>query len=521
MNGQFQKIAINKPRSNRFDLSHEKKLSCNMGDLIPIYTQDVLPGDKFKLSSEIFLRMAPMLAPVMHRVNVFTHFFFVPNRLTWNEWEPFITGGEDGQQMPVYPKLFISESRKANYVKGTLADYFGMPIPPATAITQTLEVSSLPFRAYATIFNEYYRDQNVSDKLEFGLGSDTSADFAVISKLRSRAWEKDYFTSALPFAQRGGDVNLPVTSSFTPQYKAISEIFDDQGAPAGTGGTLGTQNLGSAPNLFITGASPGGLGRMENLVSPQDVTSTSVTIEELRRAVRLQEWLEKNARGGSRYTEQILAHFGVRSSDARLQRPEYLGGGKQPVIISEVLQTSNEATSTTPLAEMAGHGISIGRNNSFSRTFEEHGFIIGIMSVLPRTTYQEGVNKMWLKFDKFDIAWPEFSQLGEQEVKQQELYHDYSGAVNQGQGTFGYQSRYAEYKYKESTVHGDFRDNLAFWHMGRIFGTDPALNEQFVKSDPTHRIFAVTDPNIDKLYIQIYNKVSAIRPLPLYNIPKL
>jgi hypothetical protein len=249
---------------------------------------------------------------------------------------------------------------------------------------------------------------------------------------------------------------------------------------------------------------------------------TSVTINDLRRSIKLQEWLEKNARGGARYIEQIFSHFGVKSSDARLQRVEFLGGGKTPVVISEVLQTSATQApeiAETPLASMAGHGISVGSTHEFTKFFEEHGIVMGIMSVMPKTAYQQGTPRMFTKFDKFDYYFPEFAHLGEQEIKNKEIYTTNDATYNEG--TFGYTPRYAEYKYRESRVCGDFRSNLNFWHLGRIFSSAPNLNSAFVHPDPTtlNRIFAVTDDNTQHLWCQVYHDIKAIRPMPKFGVP--
>jgi len=508
----FNQIQIKKPKSNLFDLSHERKLSFNMGELVPIMLEEIVPGDNFKVSSEIFIRLAPMLAPIMHRVNVYTHYFFVPNRIVWDDWKSFITGGEDGTDTHVFPRLTISESRKTDFNKGKLSDYFGIPITDgATIATDAQYISALPYRAYAEIWNEYYRDQTLQEKIEYSKASgllDATEQLKLIN-IQTRAWEKDYFTSALPWPQRGADVTLPVQFN----YKDSSEVFQ-----AGGGAASGALTASTPTNDLLA---DGVNARIENL----EENATSVTINELRNATRLQEWLEKNARAGSRYIEQILSHFGVKSSDARLQRPEYLGGGKNPVVISEVLNQAGEGPTGTqaslaPVGEMYGHGVSVGKNNAFRKSFEEHGYIIGIMSVLPRTTYQQGIERLWSKTDKLDYYWPEFAHLGEQEILNKELYLNWD-SISDGNNTFGYTPRYAEYKYKQSTVHGDFRDNLKYWHMGRTFDDAPALNEDFIKSDPTHDIFAVTDPTIDKLYCQVYNKVKAIRPMPYYGTPYL
>jgi len=489
-----------------------------MGPLYPIMTQETLPGDSFRVNSEIMMRLSPMIAPMLHRVNVYTHYFFVPLRLVWSEWESFITGGKDGDEFPVSPFIYMDSENSPYFQKKSLADYMGLPIPPTT-VTQGFKVSALPFRAYQTIWNEYFRDQNLTDPTAFGTGSGEITDLAEtvrLVSLRKRAWEKDYFTSALPWSQRGPEVELPATV----EYKDPTQMTraGDLGLPA-SGALHAGQDLGDGYRRLDSSDTQGLI--LEN------IDSLGLTINDLRRSNKLQEWLERQARGGARLTETILSHFGVRSSDQRLQRPEYLGGGRTPLTISEVLQNSTSGyesspTSLTPQGNMAGHGIAVGNSNRFKRRFEEHGYVIGLMSVLPKTAYQDGIHKMWTREDKFDYFWPEFAHLGEQEVLNQEIYADFNEATPaQGQETFGYQSRGAEYKYGVSTVHGDFRDDLAFWHMGRQFTSKPALNASFVESDPTTRIFAITDEEEDKIYAQIYNNISALRPMPYFGTPRL
>lgn len=504
MNPLFQSIQIRKPGKNRFDLSHEKKLSCNMGELVPVLLQEIVPGDKFRVNTELLVRFAPMKAPMMHRVNVFTHFFFVPTRLLYADWEKFITGGVTGTESPAFPLMEISEASKALFAQGTLADYLGIPSPPAAVVTNPLYVSALPFRGYQLIYNEYYRDQTLHTPVALTKdGVVAGAERDAITTLRKRCVTKDYFSSALPWAQRGGEVMLPTESVITYKDPAVVKF---QGLPAS-----GALSGGADGHLDVAGL---GDGTIDNI----DSIDEQITVNELRRAIKLQEWLEKNARAGSRYIEQIFAHFGVKSSDARLQRPEYLGGGKSPVVISEVLQTSK--TDVSPQGHMAGHGISVGNTHQFKRFFEEHGYVIGIMSVLPAQSYQQGLPKMFSRTDKFDYYWPEFAKLGEQEVKKKEIYAAYTGA-NTNEDLFGYQSRYSEYKYNPSTVHGDFKDTLSYWHMGNIYNSCPALNAAFVEANPTHRIFAVEDPSYDKLYVQLYNNVKAIRPMPIFGEPSL
>nr|QJB20381.1 MAG: major capsid protein [Microvirus sp.] len=509
----FNQVQFNRPKRSMFDLSHERKFSMNMGELIPILCEEVVPGDKFMDTSEFLLRMAPMLSPVMHRVNCYTHFFFVPSRLVWDEFKDFITGGPAGTSAPVMPYFNLSGALKADLLaNGTLADYMNI----ATGAVNNADVYSLnalPFRAYQLIYNEYYLDQNLQTPVNISKSSGLDSSSTANMTLRTRCWEKDYFTSALPWTQRGGNVSVPMGDVYLKaglsalsnypelkdgNYTAIPSGATVQGAAGGQIGSTASSSLRFDPK--------GSLG------------VNAGTVNDLRRATRIQQWLEKNATGGSRYIEQILAHFGVRSKDARLQRPEFLGGGKSPVTISEVLQTSS-TDATTPQANMAGHGQSVAGGHSFKKFFEEHGYVIGIMSVLPRTAYQQGTRRMYQKFDKLDFLWPEFAQLGEQPVFIDEIYSTFNNTTKTG--LFGYQSRYSEYKFIPSTVHGDFKSSLAYWHMGRIFSAAPALNSAFVSSDPTHRIFAVTTPTVPKLYVQVYHNLKAIRPLPYFNVPQL
>jgi hypothetical protein len=510
-----------------FDLSHDVKLSLDMGQLIPIYVEDIVPGDKFRVRTEVMLRFAPMLAPIMHRVNVFTHFFFVPYRLLWKDWEDFITGGRTGTVSPVFPRAVVTQSGSVS--KGTLFDYLGYPAGQSLP-ANNISFSILPFLGYQLIYDQYYRDQNLeSSVIEHLLPWNSGVVQYSISELsggngvtalRRRAWEKDYFTSALPWAQRGGEVNLPFSGQ-APVDWCVESSGKKIGVLGGVTGTGGTADLSSVNVSDATGAIPSST----HLDASVDFSNaSSITINDLRRSIKLQEWLEKNAKGGARYIEQIFSHFGVKSSDARLQRAEFLGGGKTPVMISEVLQTSasfdvTPDVRTTPLASMAGHGISVGSTHEFTRSFEEHGLVFGIMSVMPRTSYQQGTPRMFTKFDKFDYYFPEFAHLGEQEIKNKELYT--TNDQNYNEGTFGYTPRYAEYKYRESRVCGDFRDQLNYWHLGRIFSSAPNLNDTFIKPDieSLNRIFAVQDDKTQHLWCQVYHNIKAVRPMPKFGTP--
>lgn len=517
----FQQIQVTKPKRNKFDLSHEKKMSLQMGKLIPIFWKETMPGDQFRVTSEIFLRMAPMLAPIMHRVDVTTHYFKVPVRLLWNEWEDFITGGREGTSAPEVPYMqtdVMMTANANNVATGSLADYLGLPVQnwiDGAGYLNTMGISSLPFRAYQRIYDEWYRDQNVQEPLELSQagGQADATETNILCTLRNRAWEKDYFTSALPWPQRGPEMLMPLSGNSTVTYKDVSLVRLENGGIPGAG-ELSTQVTGTAGTLRLNGgtASP---GRIEN-IDTVSITSSGTSINDLRTALRIQEWLEKNARGGARYIEQILHHFGVVSSDARLQRSEYLGGGKQAMKISEVLST---VEATEPQGNMAGHGISAGRTNGFTTYCEEHCIIMGIMSIIPRTAYQDGIHREWTRFNKFEYPWPELAHLGEQEVKQWEVY--WADNIVPDTDAWGYQSRYSEFKYAADSVHGDFRTNLDNWHMGRKFAAPPSLNESFIAADPTQRIFAVTDEEIHKIYAQIYHHVDALRPLPYFGTPRL
>lgn len=525
----FDSIQAFKPKRNKFDLSHDKKLSLVMGNLVPIMCQEVLPGDSFRVNTEIMLRFAPLLAPIMHRVNVRTEYFFVPSRLVWKEFKDFITGGRLGTSVPVHPYLTPLDVGFVAGGVGSLWDYFGLPIVPSSLIDSTgQKVSALPFRAYQLIYDEYYRDQNitppVTDFASFlDSGQVTGSPKDVIVAMRKRAWEKDYFTSALPFAQRGAAVGVPFGASGIT-YRPQTLLYDNAVPavePAGAISALGSAQVGPAGQNAAEINTPGKNGLVIDNISA--ITPTG-TINDLRRAVKLEQWLEAMARGGARYIEQIRNIFGIISSDARLQRPEYLGGSRQPVTISEVLQTTQEYNAASPIGNpvgnMAGHGVSYGASAGFKRSFEEHGHVIGVMSILPRTGYHQGIGREWQRFDKFDYFWPQFAQIGEQEVRTKEVFYNGTLSGATPDSVFGYQSRYAEYKYGCNSTHGEFRTNLNYWHMNRVFAAQPVLNAGFIEADPTTRIFAVPAAP-QHLYCQLFHKVDALRPIPYFNTPTL
>ena len=518
----FSKVAMPRPSKNTFDLSHDRKFSGRIGELMPITVMECVPGDKFNIKATNLTRFAPLVTPIMHQASVYCHFFFVPNRILWPNWEKFISGGEDGLADPTFPTINLTGDARN---EGSLADYLGLPTG-----TDIPGISAMPFAAYSKIYNDYYRDENLITNLEDNItladGGQSAATRVTISTLRKRAWQHDYFTSALPWTQRGPEATIPIGTEApllygdygigaTPDRNVLRSPESSGGAPLGTTpfGTTDINGLvnsdaGASANLDITSTHVADLSN-----------ATASSINDLRRAFRLQEWLERNARGGARYIEIIMAHFGVRSSDARLQRPEFLGGSATPITISEVLQTSANSSQPSPQGNMAGHGVSVGSSNYVTYRCEEHGYIIGIMSVMPKTAYQQGIPKHFTKFDKFDYYWPSFANIGEQPIYNKELYYENAAADDD---VFGYTPRYAEYKYIPSTVHGEFRSSLDFWHMGRIFATKPSLNQDFIEcdADEVDRVFAVTEGQ-EHLYVYLHNEVKATRLMPYFGTPTI
>ncbi|WNK13246.1 MAG: major capsid protein [Microvirus sp.] len=506
----FNSVKMPGVDTNSFNLDHDVKLSFSMGELVTTNVIECLPGDSFNISCENMLRMAPMINPVMHKVNVQTEYFFVPTRTLWADWEKWITG-----ESTVEAPFFGIDAVQV----GSIADYMGLP---TGSFPTELTISPLAFGAYLKIWDEYYRDQNLQDELFIPIvpGSNGAYSFVADIPPLHRAWGKDYFTAALPFAQKGSAVQIPLVDQqnilvdYDPDTVASQKLVNATTGLPLTGSPLASDGsgnlLGGPTSSTIADIDPNGTYSV-------DVQANATDINTLRRAFRLQEWLERNARGGTRYVENILAHFGIKSSDKRLQRPEFIGSSIQNMVISEVLATAQSTADGVAVGSMAGHGISVGGGNSFNYRCEEHGFILGIISVKPQTAYQQGLHRQFTRFDRLDYAWPTFANLGEQEVLKQELY----AFSNFPKAVFGYVPRYAEYKYLTSRVAGEFRTSLDTYHMGRIFETDPSLNEEFVECNPTTRIFSVTEPNEDHIWAHVFNNVRAVRKLPRYGIPSI
>lgn len=515
----FNQIKVDVPQSNTFDLSHDIKLTLKMGSLVPFYVQECLPTDKFNISTESLIRFAPMIAPAMANVNVYYHYFFVPNRILWDGWEKFITNQNDPAPR-VAPYIMGTDEIPLPIEPGDVLDYMGLPLTP----NMKEPINALPLAAYIRIFQEYYADQNVQPevalnpiKLQDGLNTFVSD---VNPKPFNRAYEHDYFTSGLPWAQKGDAVNIPLylNGQADVNYKVPS--VPSQMVVPGTDTPLDMGNISTDENGFITdGTNTGQLSTTNLQADLEGQGLLSGTINDLRRAFAIQKWLELAARAGSRYKENIKAFFGYDTSDGRLQRPEYIGGSKQNVVISEVLQTS-ETTENSPQANMSGHGLSAGSGQQASYFCEEHGFIIGIMSVLPKTGYMQGIPRQFSKFTPYDYYWKQFANIGEQEIKGKELYYDNDDEEG-NESTFAYIPRYAEYRYVPSRCAGDMRTSLLFWNLDRKFDNRPELNTDFIycKPENTTRIFAVEDPDTDPLIAHIFVKNWARRPLPLFGTP--
>lgn len=530
----FNSVPVKRRRKTRFNMTHEVKTTVGFGKLVPYMIREVLPGDVWNVSSDFMCRFSPMLAPIMHNVSVRTECFFVPNRLLWRDWESFITGGENGTAAPIKPIMFPNITSRANpldFRTSSLWDYLGLPssstITP-DSFSSSLAIDLMPFLAYQIVWQEYYRDQNLQTApIDFPItgGNHSTSDFIHdVLTLRSRCYEKDYFTGSLPFTQRGPQASVSLTGD-----APVNLVNNVDGTPMQvrqnsdgaliTGANLTSNTVGQLSNAT---ASVGNVLNIDpNGRLAADLSSVSaITMNDLRRTSALQRFLENMARGGSRYIEQILSQFGVISSDSRLQRPEYLGGGSSPCIISEVLQTSE--TASTPQANMAGHGVAGGVNHGCLRRFEEHGFIVCLVSIRPRTSYLcQGVETMFRRFDKFEYAWPELAHLGEQPVYSSEIY---CGPNTDLTSVFGYVPRYADWKYILSKTTGEFRETMTFWHLSRYFASQPVLSSEFVtvNQSDADRIFAGgTESENQQVYLQILNKVSCTRLLPKYGVPML
>jgi hypothetical protein len=505
------------PKYNTFDLSHDKRMSLKMGEIIPVMALDVLPGDKFTIESSHLTRMMPLVAPVMHNVKVKVRYFFSPNRLVWDNWEDFITGPESATDTtePTHPYIDVSS------IPSSLADYMGVSTADGTS-AQTVDVNALPFAHYQLIFNEYFRDQNLVTEVNAQLTDGDNTSNTDLTAKRRVAWAHDRYTASLPFTQKGPEVTLPVvqTGDIPLSFDATNTtrqhlhfrtnsgfLFNGQVGSDSAGNIIDTNSQAEA-KIDITGA---------NYVSAADINVQAATINQLREAFAIQKWLELNARTGNRYTEHIQAHFGVKPQDARLQRPEEFGGSIANIEFSEVLQQSQSTTSgadASPLGQMGGHGVTASGSRKASYYAQEHGWIFAFMYVVPETTYYQGVPAKFSKVDRYDYYQPLLAHLGEQPVTQKELYAVGSPLDN---NTFGYLPIYDEYRHETNSVHGLMKTDLEHWHLGRKFANAPQLNSAFIRCNPGDRIFAVEGE--EQVLAHVYNDIKVGRKVPYYGTP--
>lgn len=535
-------------RRSTFDRSHSLKTSFNVGDIVPFFIDEVLPGDTFNVDTSKVVRLQTLLTPVMDNIYLDTYYFFVPNRLTWSHWKQFNGENTESAWVPQteYEIPQITAPADNGWSVGTIADYLGVP----TGVPN-LSVSALPFRAYALVMNEWFRDENLSDPLVVPVDDATVAgvntgtfvtDVAKGGLPYKAAKYHDYFTSCLPSPQKGPDVLIPSATSGEYPVVTMNKAHDAGGFTLS--GNSSATNVDVAQITkdsylkAVTGTTHFGVtSGQTNGFDPTNLWALSsggigASINQLRMAFQIQKLYEKDARGGSRYIEILKSHFGVTSPDARLQRPEYLGGNRIPININQVVQQSATSSGQTAQGTVTGMSVTTDTHSDFTKSFTEHGFVIGVMVARYDHTYQQGLERFWSRKERFDYYWPVFANIGEQAVKNKEIYaqgpakKDSAGNVIDDQ-VFGYQEAWADYRYKPSRVTGEMRSQYAqsldVWHLADDYSALPMLSDSWIREDKTNvdRVLAVTSAVSNQLFADIYIKNRTTRPMPMYSIPGL
>lgn len=531
-----------------FNRDHSVKTSFNVGDIVPFFVEEVLPGDTFDITTSKVVRMPSLLTPIMDNLYLDTYYFFVPNRLCWTHWKELMGENTQSAWIPTVeyqvPQITAPDG---GWNIGTIADYFGIP----TGISN-LSVNALPFRAYALICNEWFRDENLSDPLNIPVDDATVAgvntgtfvtDVAKGGLPYKAAKYHDYFTSCLPAPQKGPDVKIPVSAGGKTPVVALDQMIPSASSVPMVSGLTGPASQSywaskAAPssssvsgytdqrynNFNIAVASGGNPGLQPVNLWAVETDPVAATINQLRMAFQIQKLYERDARAGTRYIEILRSHFSVTSPDARLQRPEYLGGNRIPIVIDEIRQTSGTVASGTPQGTPTGQSRTTDVHHDVKKSFVEHGFIIGVMVARYDHTYQQGLERFWSRKDRFDYYWPVFANIGEQAVLNKEIYAQGNGEDDE---VFGYQEAWADYRYKPSRVTGEMRSkapqSLDIWHLADDYSARPSLSDSWIREDSgtVNRVLAVSEANSNQLWCDIFVKNRATRPMPLYSIPGL
>lgn len=524
-----------------FRRDHSVKLSFNVGDVVPFYVDEVLPGDTFQLKTSMVARLQTLLTPMMDNLYLDTYFYFVPNRIVWQHWRELM--GENTQSAWIPTTEYSVPQVTApsgGWSIGSIADYMGIPTGVAN-----LSVNALPFRAYALIMNEWFRDENLSDPLNIPVddatlggsnGTNYITDVVKGGMPFKAAKFHDYFTSALPAPQKGPDVTIPVSQgSNLPVVPLVDKVSDSlltqnytakfmSGSPTSPSGIFFTPSGAQDSVDVSTSGSGAQIPVINNLWAIDDGSVSAATINQLRMAFQIQKLYEKDARGGTRYIEILKSHFGVTSPDARLQRPEYLGGNRIPVNINQVVQNSATQADGTPLGDTAAFSVTTDVHGDFIKSFVEHGFVIGVMVARYDHTYQQGLERFWSRRDRLDYYFPVFANIGEQPILNKEIY---AQGTTQDDEVFGYQEAWADYRYKPSRVAGEMRSNaptsLDVWHLADEYTQLPKLSDAWIREDKTNvdRVLAVTSSVSNQMFADLYVQCKATRPMPMYSIPGL